>query len=178
MTDIKAPESMLEKFIKRINEFLEFLDRGGRPVSVAIYVILGAILFFVIIKLLGLNYQTLFIRKAKTGVSDVEVFDEDIHGIDFEKVIQQAIDEKNYRKAVRYMYIRFLKILSEAELIEWQINKTNKDYRKEMSKSDYFKQFKDLTYVYEYVWYGEFSLSEGEFHRCYEIFHEVSQQIR
>ncbi len=157
--DYEAPvasESIWQKFWRWIEKFFRFVESGGKPVSYIFYAVLIIILIIVITKLLGIKYEGLILKNKKIASPEFEVFDEDIYKISFDKKIEQAVKQENYRLAVRYLYIKFLKTLSDNELIEWEINKTNKDYRKEMKKTKYFSVFKYLTLVYEYVWYGEF----------------------
>ena len=175
---VKPPESLLQRILTWIYKFFRFLDKGGKPVSYLFYVLMFAVLLFVIIKILGLNYQSLFIRTAKIKGRDIDVFVEDIHAVDFDAVIDDAVKKENYRKAVRYLYIKFLKVLTDNELIGWEINKTNKDYRKEMKKSKYFSIFKDLTFVYEYVWYGEFAINYKQFAEFYSDFNKVYEDFK
>lgn len=170
---VKPPVSLLERFFRWLSKVFRWIDSGGKPVSYTFYAIFFAVLLFVIIKLLGLNYQSLFIKKSGIKATDIEVFDEDIHSLDFDKIISEAISKQEFRKAVRYLYIKFLKALADNELIEWEINKTNKDYRKEMKQTKYFKTFNDLTFVYEYVWYGEFPINELQFNSFYTNFQNV-----
>lgn len=83
---------------------------------------------------------------------------------DLPKLIEQAIDEGNYQLAVRYYYLLLLKNLSDKEFISWQQEKTNEDYIKELaSKQQLHGDFKKLTYLYDYVWYGEFSIDKEKF---------------
>ena len=171
--DVKAPKSFRERFFRWLTKLFRLIERGGKPVSYTFYAIFFAVLLFVIIKLIGLNYQTLFIRRSKIKAPDIEVFDEDIHNLDFDKIINEAVNNRDYRKAVRYLYIKFLKTLVDYEMIEWEINKTNKDYRKEMKKTKYFQPFKKLTFVYEYVWYGEFHINEKQFNNYRNDFQKV-----
>lgn len=175
--NIKRPVTFAERLKRWLNELFNFFERGGKPVSYTFYAILIGILIFVIVKLTGLNYQTLFVKKKKLKTPEIEVFDEDIHNIDFDSIISKAVQNKNYRTAVRYLYIKFLKSLADAEFIEWEINKTNKDYRKEMKNTEYFSIFKDLTYVYEYVWYGEFLINDYQFEKFYIGFQNVYKNL-
>lgn len=175
---VKPPTTFLKKLLDWIFKFFRFLDKGGKPVSYAFYALMFAILLFVIIKVLGLNYQSIFIRSAKIRSKEIDVFDEDIHAVDFDAVINDAVKNENYRKALRYLYIKFLKVLVDNELIEWEINKTNKDYRKEMKKSKYFSIFKNLTFVYEYVWYGEFDVNYQQFDDFRSDFNKVYRDFK
>ena len=176
-SEIKAPKSSMEKFLSWLADFFRFIDRGGKPVSYVFYALLFGVLLYVIFKLFGINYQTLFIRSSKIKSPETVIFDEDIHVIDFNRIIKDAELNQNYRVAIRYLYIQFLKTLSDKELIEWEINKTNKDYRREMKRTKYFKRFKSLTYVYEYVWYGEFQINETRYRNFKENFQTVYKEL-
>lgn len=178
---VKAPESRMQKILNKILRFIadifRLIDEGGNAVSVIFYIIIFGILLFVIIKLLGFKYQGLFIRSKQIKGSEIEVFDEDIHEIDFDAMINNALEMNNYSLAVRYLYIKFLKVLTDRELIEWEKNKTNKDYYKEMKKTAYFSVFKRLTFVYEYVWYGEFPINRIQFEDYKMDFSKIYKEI-
>ncbi len=163
----KEPETLWERFLSWLARKLSWLfrkiDEGG-AISWIFYIIIFGVLAFVVTKLLGLKYQSLFFRskKLKSGL-DLETYDEDIHSLNFDKIISEAEALQQFRVAVRYMYLKLLKILSDREIIIWEINKTNKDYRKEMRKSKYNKYFNKLTLAYEYVWYGDFNINLNDF---------------
>ncbi len=173
----EATESIRQKFWSWVYKFFRFVESGGKPVSYAFYAILIVILIVAITKLLGIRYQSLFFKGSKVAKPDFEIFDEDIHGINFDKEINEAVKQENYRKAVRFLYIKFLKVLVDNELIEWEINKTNKDYRKEMNKTKFFSLFKYLTLVYEYVWYGEFEINKTQYNNYLKDYNKVFKNL-
>jgi len=152
----KPPESLWQRILRWIYEFFRLVNKGGKPLEYIIYVLLFVILLIVIFKLLGLDYQTLVLRKKKTTVGDIPVFEEDIHTLDIQALIDESIRNRHYRFAVRWLYIKLLKTLSEKDMIEWEINKTNTDYARELRNTDRYKPFNRLTFIFEYVWYGEF----------------------
>ena len=174
---VEATESLWQKFWTWVFKFFRFVESGGKPVSYAFYAILIVILIVAITKLLGIRYQSLFLKGSKTAKPDFEIFDEDIHGINFDKEIKDAVKQENYRKAMRFLYIKFLKVLVDNELIEWEINKTNKDYRKEMKKSKFFSLFKYLTLVYEYAWYGEFEINKTQYNNYLKDYNKVFKEL-
>ncbi len=67
--------------------------------------------------------------------------------------------------ATRYYYLWLLKTLSDRNIIEWDIEKTNGDYLNEISNLELKNEFQFLSYVYEYSWYGEFNLNETDFEK-------------
>lgn len=175
---VKPSETIWQKFLQWLGKVFRFVESGGKPVSYSFYALM--IIFFIVavIKLLGLNYQTLLLRSSKIKTPEFETFDEDIHNTNFNKQIDDAVKKENYRKAIRFLYILFLKVLTDNELIEWEINKTNKDYRREMKKTKYFSVFKNLTYVYEYVWYGEFQINKNQYNNYYKEFKKVFKDFK
>ena len=53
--------------------------------------------------------------------------------------------------------------LSKKELIDYHKDKTNSEYLYEIENNTMRTQFSYLSYVYSYVWYGEFPVDETNF---------------
>ena len=102
----------------------------------------------------------LFVRNRKRAELDYKTENEDIRKLNIDDIISEAIKNKNFKRAVRYLYLELLKELDKRELILWKINKTNRDYANELAKRNLKKEFKELSLYYEYVWYGDFEISE------------------
>ncbi len=142
------------------------------------YLILLVIVLFVISKLLQADFTTLFFRKTKRSKLKHTIFNEDIHELNFEQLIKDAIKQQDYRKAVRLNYLKSLKLLSNKELIHWKVNKTNQEYLAELQKTPFKKSFNQLTYWFDYVWYGEFPITQAAFERVQQQFLTFNQQIQ
>ncbi len=174
----KRPTTFWERILRWLSDILKIIfdDKGIAPYvrNILIFLILG----FVVIKLLGLKYQTIFFRsrKSKTQI-DFETYDEDIYKIDLDKEINDAINLGNYNKAVRYLYLKLLKLLTINEIIEWTKNKTNREYRFEASETKYGKSFTELTYLYEYIWYGDFAIKRNKFDKAHAGFKETFREL-
>ncbi|MBC8042876.1 MAG: DUF4129 domain-containing protein [Rhizobacter sp.] len=128
------------------------------------YLIFGAAAVFVILKLTQTDLKGLFYG-GKGGSLDFQTIVEDIHGLDLDALIDEAIQNKQYRRAVRYCYLRALKLLSNQNLIVWRADKTNRDYISELRQSDLRPALADLTNQFEHVWYGDFPIDEPRFLR-------------
>ncbi len=103
-----------------------------------------------------------------TDVSTEEVDIQALNTIDLSSQIEKCIQDKNYRLAVRYYYLWAMKVLNEANLIEFNIDKTNQDYTRELSRKNTFSKerlglFIQCTHYYEYLWFGNFLVSEPGF---------------
>lgn len=61
------------------------------------------------------------------------------------------------------MYLKTLQLLHDNNLIRLNAKSTNRDYIRQMQKHKDAGQFRFLTRIYEYVWYGEFQPDEKQF---------------
>ncbi|WGH76315.1 DUF4129 domain-containing protein [Tenacibaculum tangerinum] len=128
------------------------------------YAIAALVLYFIIKFFLKVNARTIIDGKKNKPIVRLSEEEELIKDKDLPKLIQQAIAARNYQLAVRYYYLLLLKKLADKDFISWQQEKTNEDYIKELSsKKQLHGDFKKLTYLYDYVWYGEFSIDEEKF---------------
>lgn len=115
----------------------------------------GAIIWY----LAGSNVG-LFRQKAKPlDTAQEEELPEDIFAINYQKEIDKAAAQGNYRLAIRLMYLRLLKDLTEHNIIQYKQDRTNFDYLLQLQPTAYYKDFFRVTRHYEYSWYGKFDVS-------------------
>jgi len=158
--------SMLEMIGQEIFSLLQRITGNaiGGPVIRAVFVILilGAVVLL-LNQLLKGN-----IRAAITGnrASDVVRFQEDPTNIeepDLDQLIHAAVSEGNYRDALRLTYRKALGDLSRAGLIEWSYSKTNQEYIYETEPHPAAGPLRDLTRIFDYSEYGDFSIGREGF---------------
>jgi hypothetical protein len=119
----------------------------------------------------------LFSKKAKGASLGFDLTEEDIHQVDFDKLVSEAITNGQYRIAIRFLYLKSLKELSLKGLIRWKADKTNHDYINEMRASASGKLFKDMTYLYDYAWYGHIDINENSFNRIKATFEQFNNML-
>ncbi|MDW8333553.1 MAG: DUF4129 domain-containing protein [Bacteroidia bacterium] len=107
----------------------------------------------------------------------IRVSDEPAADVDFDRLIAQAVAERKYRWAVRYLYLKTLRLLSDGGLIVFQADKTNRQYEKELEEPLRSK-FRELTRRFDYAWYGRREVTEAEFAENVRIFAELEAMIR
>jgi len=136
-----------------------------------LFIALGAAaLIFVIFKLAGVDLLSAIKGKPMNAPLPYDESDENIYAIDFEPEIENAIAQQNYRLAVRLLYLRTLRQLSDANLIHWENTKTNSIYINELIDTDQRLAFKLLTRQFEYVWYGEMIIDSDVFKKISVLF--------
>lgn len=128
------------------------------------YLLIAAAIVGAVLLIVRAELGSLFSGKSvKVDKIGFEEFDEDIEGVDFDQLIRDAIEQKDYRRAVRLYYLKVLKELSDVELIAWKPQKTNLEYIDELRDTVLHQPFRDVSHLYEYTWYGNFGLSKGAF---------------
>lgn len=146
-----------------------------------IWVLIIAAAIFVIFQLFKINFKGLLKKKsdkAKVG-KEVEIpIEEDIHKMEFEDLLQTAVDAGNFRVAVRLLYLRALRQLSDRGMIVWKIDKTNHDYIRELKDKSLRQGFSDITLIFEYIWYGEFPVNRDDFNLARATFIQFEQSLR
>lgn len=127
--------------------------------------LLGLVIIFIILKaFLGTEAGIWNLKKSTKKAPKTLVYeDEDIHETDFDVLLQNAIQKKEYRLAIRYYYLSVLKLLTDKKMIEYHKDKTNSEYLFELENKEIRSKFSYLSYVFTYVWYGEFPVDETAF---------------
>lgn len=126
---------------------------------------------YVILRLLKVDAFTMFYSGKQTPVA-YGVLDEDIHAMDFEKLIREALGKKEFRLAIRLLFLQSLKLLADKNHILWQPGKTNHDYLEELNARDLKTGFNELNFYFEYAWYGNFTINESLYQKVDSIFKE------
>jgi len=170
----KPRESFWDKLMRKVLKIIQSifgetsLESSAQITTLIIrlfaVILVGFLLYFIIKFIIGKNGNFIFGKKNKKVIINDEELHENIHEINFPESIAAYEQAKDYRSAVRYHFLFVLKKLSDKKLILWNPEKTNKDYIAELKSSDLFKkEFSDLSYIFDYVWYGEFSIDEHSY---------------
>lgn len=143
-----------------------------------IYVIFGIIIIYLIVKAFIDSPINAIFKKEDRKINTINFTEESIEKVDFDRFINDAVKEQNYRLAVRYLYLKSLQLLSVSNVIEWHYDKTNAEYQAEIKNPETKKMFKSVSYIYDYVWYGEFAINESDFEKTRSSFNQLNQSIR
>lgn len=127
--------------------------------------IIGFVIYLIVKVIINQEGQWVF-GKNKKKITVSEMVEENIHTIDFNTIIKKSKQNKEYRLTIRYYYLWLLKSLTDKEIIEWDIEKTNSDYLYEIKSENLKENFKYLSYIYDYSWYGEFDINENDFSKA------------
>ena len=141
------------------------------------FLMIGAFIALIVWFLSSSNIRLFRKRQKNIDGTLEEPVSENIFELDFEKELAKAIAAGDYRMAVRLMYLRTLRQLSDRQLINYTHEKTNTDYLFQLSGTSYYHSFFRLTRNFEYTWYGGFPLTAEAFERMQSDFSGFKQQI-
>jgi hypothetical protein len=154
-------------------------ESSFNPWTILALLILITLIVLIVLRLTNTGVSTLFSGKRKTQEqTDATLEDVDIHSIDYDEEIRQAISKNDYRLAVRLWFLRTLKSFSDKELVHWKIDKTNSDYYYELSGTNFQQEFGDVSKVYDYIWYGEFPVDEAAYKTAEDKFRGLNNKLK
>ncbi|WP_131538429.1 DUF4129 domain-containing protein [Pedobacter nototheniae] len=179
--DDVAPETLSwwDRFLNWLGNLLSKVfgkTIGGGFLKYLLIAVAIALIVFIVMKLIGIDFKVLT-GKSKMLEVPFEESLENIHEINFDEQIEKALQSNNYRLAVRLLYLKTLKKLSDHQVIIWLPEKTNQAYIQEIKQVDNQIAFSKLTQQFEYIWYGEFFIDQQNFERINQSFHQFNQKI-
>ncbi|MEM9648227.1 MAG: DUF4129 domain-containing protein [Bacteroidota bacterium] len=157
----------VEQAVGYLAVFLRFLP----------YILLAILLFLIIRFFIKANTRSFIYSQKNPNLVVLSEEERIIKTENIQELIKEALAQKNYRLAIRYYYLFILKILSEKELIDWQLQKTNDDYIRELSGSALKSPFSKATLLYDYIWYGEFNIDHERYTKAENIFVSLKNAI-
>lgn len=128
------------------------------------------VIYFIFRAIINKEGSWIFGKSSDKNIIPVTDIESDIQAVDFKSLISVAENNNNFRLAIRYYYLWLLKDLTNAEYIEYDVEKTNSDYHKEIISEAIKKEFSYTSYLYNYIWYGEFNIDKDEFSRARHAF--------
>lgn len=151
---------------------------GSRALDIMMYLFCIAAGIFIILRFLDIDLTTLVQRRARiVPVGRVEGLSENIHVLDFDQEIARAVQQQEYKRAVRLVYLAALKKLSDAGVVRWEPGKTNRQYQLELKDPASKQQFARLGYFFEWAWYGDFPVDEPLFQQVAQEYRQFCKQL-
>ena len=135
------------------------------------------VIYLIVKSILNKEGQWIFGKNSDKKIINYAEIEKNLQLVDFEKLIKNTLESNEKRLAIRYYYLWLLKKMAEKEIIEWDAEKTNSDYLNEIQNPYQKDNFAYLSYLYNYIWYGEFELDENTFDRAIATFEKTIQTI-
>src|SRR5690606_27319206 len=143
------------------------------------YLALFSAVVFLIYILLNEGSSGWFSSKGHKKIETSEdITSENIENADINALIKRAENNQDYRLAIRYYYLLVLKTLTLKNHIKFDDDKTNADYLNDIKSKPFSSAFEHTSYLYNYIWYGEFPLDIQQYTQAKDKFVTLLNQVK
>jgi hypothetical protein len=153
----------------------EFTDIALQIFYVVIFLL---VVFFIVKAIINKEGNWIFGKSSDKLIIPITDIENNIYETDFKTLIADAERNNNYRLSIRYYYLWLLKTLSQAEVIDYDVEKTNSDYYLEIENKDTKEEFSYTSYLYNYIWYGEFDIDNTQFEKAKKAFTQFLNKVK
>lgn len=140
-------------------------------------IIIGGFVTFLILYLYNSN-AALFRKSSRIADEEMDAEASDIFTINYQKEIDKAVGMNNYRLAVRLMFLRLLRNLSDKNIIQYKQDSTNWDYMMQLHSTGMSPGFSRLARNYEYSWYGQFEIDKEKYSIIKNEFENFERKLK
>ena len=144
--------------------------------TIAVLIVIFVI-YLIVKAVINKEGKWIFGRNSDRKIINYSELEKNLLLIDFEKLIRNSLDAGENRLTIRYYYLWLLKRMAEKQIIVWDIEKTNSDYLYEISNQSQKEEFAYLSYLYNYIWYGEFELDTATFEKAKTAFEKALKSV-
>jgi uncharacterized protein DUF4129 len=137
-----------------------------------------ALAIYLIIKVILVNQLYIFKSSPKKKKVEASTEEAALMGEDLDALISQAMLQKEKRPAIRFLYLKTLKLLDRKGWITFHPQATNQFYRQQVNNYAKGKEFGFLSTAYEHVWYGNFQLTEQQFETIVHNFNHFQNTLK
>jgi hypothetical protein len=134
------------------------------------------VIYLIVKAIMNDEGQWIFGKNSDKKIINYEI-EKNLHLVDFDKLIKNTLQSGEKRLSIRYYYLWLLKKMSAKEMIVWDIEKTNSDYLYELKNQETKDEFAYLSYIYNYIWYGEFELDDETFAKAKTAFEKSIKSL-
>jgi hypothetical protein len=143
------------------------------------YMVIVGFLLFVFYQVIIVNRLYIFSSSTRAAKQEEELAEESFLSKEqLEQRLSAAVADSDYRLAVRFLYLITLFGLKERGLITVNANTTNHELIDQLARRKDVKEFSQLAQVYEYVWYGEFKLTEEQYSKVSRGYRDFQNSIK
>ena len=185
----QAPEKTLwQNFTEWLAALLRDLFKNADPeksmtaaiwiIRVLAFAIIITVIYFITKAILKKEGRWIFGKDGNRKIIHADGIEKNLQAVNFEKLISDTLASGDLRLAIRYYYLWLLKRLSEKGHIQWDAEKTNSDYLHEITNPAIKDEFSYLSYLYNYIWYGEFAVDEDTFEKSKKAFERTIQSVK
>lgn len=174
--------SWWDRLKRRVNAFLRSIlpewSISSTTLVLRILAILGiCALIFIIYRLIA-SGRKIFVRETRERQeAAADLIEQNLETTDIRAYLEAALAKKDYTLAIRYLHLINLQALAKKNIIDWDHRKTNHDFLLEIQAPLLREAFERTSMIYEYIWFGNFTIDESQFLSHQALFVQFKNHI-
>lgn len=169
-------------FIGQLIEYIEnWFNTLGEISAILPWVLkilfIALVIFFLFIVITKTRIYRIFYSEREVDAPEFLISKTDLENEDLDELIRKLVAEKQFRQAVRLLYLKVINLLRTKEYIHFSKEKTNIDYLNDLKNVELKTRFYAITSIYNYVWYGDTEIAEEQFEKFEERFQSFYSAI-
>ena len=140
-------------------------------------IIVALVIYYIVKSMVNKEGQWIFAKSSSKKIINYDDIERNLKDIDFDKLIKDTLKSGDNRLAIRYYYLWILKKMAEKDIIDWNPEKTNSDYLYEIKSNTLKTDFSYVSYLYNYIWYGEFEVDQSSFENAKHSMEKTLQSL-
>jgi hypothetical protein len=148
--------------------FNPFFSINSTLTKYVLFALVITALLYLLYRLIGSTILAGDTKITKTQATfEILHDDEQMMQKDLQALLGEALRNKDYKSAIRILFIQSLQDLQAADQIKWKKEKTNRDYLNELSNTHSFVPFGSMVSLYEKAWYSKFNTTQEDLDAFY-----------
>ncbi|MDP2175078.1 MAG: hypothetical protein Q8K70_04120 [Bacteroidota bacterium] len=144
-----------------------------------LFFIIALLLVIYLIYVIAKNQQSKNIKVSPQILYSAEKLNEEqIKALNYEELLAQAIQQKNYKNAYRIQYLQCLKDLILKNWIIYHKNDTNHELLNQLRSKRVYDSFKILTLNFDKIWYGEIEINQDNYNDFLSYFNQFKEDLK
>jgi hypothetical protein len=146
----------------------------GKFLELISYVLIGALILLLLYSIV----KNIKLKKSSQAASFVDLDKiDDIQSLDLASMLRNALQNADFKLALRLRFLMVLQQLQSKNLISWKSEKTNRAYVRELAHTRYGDSFGDLSYIFENSWYGNQTVDQSRYNYFDQKYSDISKSI-
>ena len=174
---LTAWQRFLMWFFNLLSEIYRFATQTllGQIIT---YTLCFVFIVWVILKLLNVEVKNLFYPQVAAKGQVAAAASTDIAETNFEHAIATAVQQGDFREAIRLTFLFALQKLADSGRIQLVAGKTNDEYLYEMGQHPARMPAQTLRYYFDYTWYGDFKADERVYEQVNQTFRDFNSRLK
>lgn len=167
---------IMQWLLSQLIDLLQSSETSRTITEIVIYALVAVAIGYGLLTVIRMEPRS----KRRTSGSGYRAdgLEERVKDTEFEPLIDRAMQDGDYRSAIRLMYLHGLQKLDREGRIEWAPDRTNRQYARDLSGTDLREPFREATRIFDIVWYGDVDVSESDVRRLRPPFDQIREEAR